>query len=183
MATFLDTLNINDSLSFGLNNYALNLQDIDFNKFREQTLAVNLGSVEDALISGGELGNSLKITSEESLANSTAAIQLPDRFLESNEQCSQSNRSNIQRLSYSVFLSNILFQSLNQSQFDIGSIIVSARVRCAVNSKPVTTYFRKVKQNINIPLALHKIISYFSDFRLTILIHKMVAVQSGILKH
>ncbi len=165
LATFSDLLLFNstsksndDKLVLGYDTYALQLQDIDLSKFNGQTFTVNLGSVENALDSERSVRSSLK-TSErvmQILDNSTAAVQIPEDFSESLDECNSdqlsmeaSLPSSQQRLSYSVFLTDILFQSRNQSRFDIGSIIVSTRLRCAENStllNPITIIFRTIEQ-------------------------------------
>ena len=69
----------------------------------------------------------------------TASMQLPQNLLESFDHCTFTTNSNLtkakpQRLSYSVFLSDVLFQNLNQSHLKIDSIIVAARLKCADNT-------------------------------------------------
>ena len=76
--------------------------------------------------------------SQNVIADTTASLQLPEDLLDS---CNESDvNSNLvsatpQRLSYSVFKSDILFQNVNQRQLNlsIGSIIVAARLKCADN--------------------------------------------------
>ena len=126
---------------FGYETYALQIQDIDPDTFKGQTFTVNLGSVEEALNSSeGFRDESLK-TSEmivEVLDNSTAAVQIPEDFVD--ECMMMGNISSIsssftRRLSYNVFITDILFQSFNNNgTFAIGSIIVSTRLRCKMNS-------------------------------------------------
>lgn len=163
MAHFSDSLEVTASnnssddnkLLLGYDTYALQLQNIDPDKFKGQTFTVNLGSVENALQSDEKFQDSLK-TSEmvmKVLDNSTAAVQLSDNFFNTISGCSDADLSSTststrQRLSYSVFLTDILFQSFNQSRFDIGSIIVSTRLRCAVNVtliNPIILIFQTVE--------------------------------------
>ena len=150
LAMFSDSLDLstssNDSgVVFGFDTYALLLQDIHPDLFDGQTFSVNLGSVEDALQSESDLGDSL-VTSEmvmDILVKSTASVYLPDSFLEKVE-----NDTNMLRLSYSVFLTDVLFQSPNQSGFDIGSIIVSVRLTNAgviTSLNPMQVSFRTAK--------------------------------------
>lgn len=164
MAHFSDSLNVTltsnssepNKLVLGYDTYALQLQNIDPDKFKGQTFTVNLGSVEDAMRSEDNLQDSL-MTSEmvmHVLDNSTAAVQLPDTFLDTLSGCSATDLSTsvgtLQRLSYAVFLSDILFQSQNQSgRFGIGSIIVSTRLKCEENItiiNPIIIIFRTVDQ-------------------------------------
>ena len=128
-----------DGVVFGFDTYALQLQDVD----DLQTFSVNLGSVEDALQSEDGFGDSL-ITSEmvmDVLVKSTASVYLPDSFFSM-----LTNNTNRSRLSYSVFLTDILFQSPNQSSFDIGSIIVSTRLKnyAATLLNPIQVSFRTI---------------------------------------
>lgn len=163
MARFSDSLEVTVSdnssdankLLFGYDTYALQLQNTDTEKFKGQTFTVNLGSVEDALQSGERFQDSLK-TSEmvmQVLDNSTAAVQLSDNFFNMISECSETDLSTStstrQRLSYVVFLTDILFQSFNQSRIDIGSIIVSTRLRCAANVtliNPIMLTFQTVEK-------------------------------------
>lgn len=137
-------------LTFGFNNYAMQLQDIDPGAFNGQTFSVNLGSVEDALISDNGFNNSLKTSNVlvEVMNDSTAAIQLPENFIQSIEGYEDENQnltSNQLRLSFAVFLTDILFQSENDTKMKIGSIIVSTRLKLAEQSSlfsQITTTFR-----------------------------------------
>ena len=160
LSTFADLLPVNfteadDKVVLGYDTYALQLQDIDLKQFNGQTFTVNLGSVENALGLEGPFSDAL-MTSELVMQihdNSTATVEIPNDFSESLDECNSNRLSSFlssqQRLSYSVFLTDILFQSQNQSRFDIGSIIVSTRLRCADNStllNPITLIFRTVGQ-------------------------------------
>ena len=141
-----------DEVIFGFDTYALQLQDVDPHLFNGQTFTVNLGSVEDALQSNGNLGASLN-TSEmvmNILVNhTTSSVKLPENFFTGSMNRSMENGSNSTdelRLSYTVFLTDILFQSPNQSSFDIGSIILSTRLSSEVelNLGPIEVSFRTV---------------------------------------
>ena len=119
-----------DKLILGFDTYALQFQDINITLFKGQTFSVELGSVEDAMNSEKILNESLKtfeMINENSTANSTATVKVPANSFEMIEECARP------RLSYLVFLSDILFQSQNE-RFDIGSIIVTTRLRCAENA-------------------------------------------------
>ena len=95
------------------------------------------------------------ITSEvvmSAISNATASVSISRDLINGQDNCqSESSNSSQQRLSYSVFLSDILFQSLNQSQFKVGSVILSARLNCLANgseylSSPIQTTFRTHSQ-------------------------------------
>ena len=133
------TLSTNSSVNkFVYDTYALQMQDIDPDTFKGQTFTVNLGSVEEALNSTeGFKDESLKISEMdlEVLDNSTAAVQISEKFIEECQMENTSSSNLTQRLSYNVFITDILFQSLKvNSTLAIGSIIVSTRLRCKMNS-------------------------------------------------
>ena len=75
--------------------------------------------------------------------DATASIQLPEDLF---DFCGLSSGSNSERrLSYSVFLSGVLFQDKNQPNLTVGSIIVAARVQCnntMTLNTPITVSFR-----------------------------------------
>ena len=75
--------------------------------------------------------------------NATASIQLPEDLFKS---CGLSSGSDAQkRLSFSVFLSGVLFQDKNRPNLTVGSIIVAARVQCnntMTLNTPITVSFR-----------------------------------------
>ena len=153
LAAFSDMLELNSSEKkavFGFNRYALQLQDID-DKFKGQTFTVDLGPAEEAMKTEGNIRDSLA-TFEETmkvLENSTASVQLPANFSDSVQGCAnESGPTNLLRLSYSVFLTDILFQS-GQEGRGVGSIIVATRLGCAENSSllnPLRVLFRTVGQ-------------------------------------
>lgn len=155
LAVFSDSISASedDMIQFALDTYALQLQNIDSSLFNGQTFTINLGSVEEALSMGNGLRGTLK-TSEmvmKILENTTAAVQLPNNFFETMQECNVGIKW--QRLSYFAFLTDVLFQSQNQSEsgFHLGSIIVTIRLRCGENltvHNPITAIFRTIDQVI-----------------------------------
>ncbi len=140
---------------FAFETFALQVQQLDPEEYKGQTFSVNLGSLQEvrednqtieqeALVTG-ELESATDLKHEhdttdnegvmKTMAGTTASLQLPEDLLDS---CSDVNSTLTsaapQRLSYSVFKSDILFQNLNQSHLSIGSIIVAARLRCSDNA-------------------------------------------------
>jgi hypothetical protein len=101
---------------------------------------VNLGSVEDAANISGAIPPDDLVTGDNPMDEATASIQLPiDLFM----SCGLSGAE--RRLSYSVFLSDVLFQ--NETQLDkglrVGSIILAPRLRCNKTlTTPITVSFR-----------------------------------------
>ena len=134
---------------FGYEAFALQITKLDAQEFNGQTFIVELGSAAEAMNSTQIRENEL-ITSEtvmSMISSATASVSIPRDIVNEIEvfHCKSSNSSQ-QRISYSVFLlSDILFQTFNQSQFKADSIIVSARLNCLGNevlSSPILTTFR-----------------------------------------
>ena len=146
-----DTVNSNQTV-FAFETFALQVLELDPEEYEGQIFSVNLGSLEEArednqtieleALMTSELESTTKFNTHEhnktgnvnAMSDTTASLQLPEDLL---DLCSDIN-SNLtsaipQRLSYSVFKSDILFQSLNQSHLRIGSIIIAARLKCADN--------------------------------------------------
>ena len=131
---------------FAFETFALQVQQFDPKEYKGQMFSINLGSLEEAKEGNQMIDNGALITrqlesqqdktdTEGSLnAMTTASLQLPEDLLDScHRSDTNANFTSIipQRLSYSVFKSDILFQNPNQSHLSIGSIIVAARLKCA----------------------------------------------------
>ena len=114
--------------------------------------SVNLGSLEEARKDNRTIEQENLVTSQlesvtnlnyetddgsrNAMADTTASLQLPEDLLDSCNDVNSNLVSAIpQRLSYSVFKSDVLFQNVNQSllNLSIGSIIIAARLKCADN--------------------------------------------------
>ena len=161
LGNFLDKVVLNENETetvFGNEKYALQVQDIDPVEFSGQTFIVDLGSVEEAINSRGITPSDLDTASLMALVtNATASITLQKSLINQTKSCQvdglNASQQTEQRLSYSVFLSDILFQSLNQSKDKVanGSIIVSTRLNCSENTvldSPIKTTFRTHSQVI-----------------------------------
>ena len=144
LESFLDKVEVvqdvndtNNRTVFALKTFALQIQELNPQEYQGQTFSVDLGSVEEAMKLEQRIGEGDLRTSEtvmEAVTNATASIQLPENLLES---CNNTNMTLVvtpQRLSYSVFVLDVLFQNLNQTHLKIGSIIVAARLKCADNA-------------------------------------------------
>ncbi len=142
------------NISFGFDNYALRIQDLDPDLFNGQTFTVNLGSVEEALQANGSLGDSLSISQAvlNILVNqTTSSVKLSQNLFADSTMENVSNSTNDVRLSYTMFLTDILFQSRNES-LDIGSIIVFPRLSnrsSFIPQNPVEVSFLTVDMVIN----------------------------------
>ena len=132
--------------------FAITVQDLDPDSFQGQTFAVDLGPVEEAIKNTGVIDQYALMTTNadnrskidflsEDTENSTASLRLsPSLF----EKCPTINRTSLwQRLSYSVFLSDVLFLPENRSTNQVGSIVVAARLACLQTNKtvPIRTSF------------------------------------------
>ena len=150
---FTDAVVLNgteDRTVFGYSMYALQVQSIDSVKVGGHALTVDLGSVDEALNSG-RISEEDLITGESLmsvLTNATASVYIPTDSLVNNvNSCTLEmlNTSQPTRLSHSVFLSDILFQTNFGNNFSIGSIIIAARIQCLDGiflPMPVRTTFR-----------------------------------------
>ena len=134
---------------FTFETFALQVQQLDPEEYKGQMFSVNLGSLEEAREDNQTIGQGALVISEleltvnfnmkhkldmNAMAGTTASLQLPEDLLDSYSDVDTNLTSAIpQRLSYSVFKSDILFQNLNQNHLNIGSIIVAARLKCADN--------------------------------------------------
>ena len=104
---------------------------------------MNLGSVEDTANISGAIPPDDLVTSDNAMdvsAEATASIQLPDDLFVS---CGLSGAQ--RRLSYSVFLSNVLFQNETQlsNNLRVGSVILAPRLPCNKTlNTPITVSFR-----------------------------------------
>lgn len=150
---------------FAFETFALLVQQLDPNIFEGQVFSIHLGSVEEAwqdnqtINQGALVTSNLEITmnmiNQESMdtegvlnatSDTTALLILPQDLLDS---CS-SKEDNLttalsQRLSYSVFKSDVLFQNFNQSHLSIGSIILATRLKCA-NDLTLNTSIKSIFQ-------------------------------------
>lgn len=158
---FVDTITLNETDSegrtvFGYSTYALQIQSVEPMKVGGNALTVNLGSVDEALNSG-QISEENLINGENLmsvLANATASVYIPtDSLVNSVNSCAlELLNTPQQRLSHSIFLSDILFQSHIKNNYSIGSIIIAARIQCldgAFLPMPVRTTFRTNPKVIN----------------------------------
>ena len=127
---FLDEVDINtlntteNTTMFIYQTFSLQVQNIDPYSFEEQTLNVDLGSVEEAMNISGGINSGALITTMQFLDNATAGIHISEELL---KHCTTGEGS--QRLSYSVFLYDTFFQSKDPF-VRIGSLIIAARLKC-----------------------------------------------------
>ena len=156
---------------FALKVFALQIQTLDTEEYQGQTFSIDLGSVEEAIQLKQKMEQENLITSDmvmDAVTGATASIQLPENLLESlNSGNLTSTNATAQRLSYSVFLSDTLFQNVNQSHLKIGSIIVAARLKDADNTTLNTSIQitfqtnRKVRTTELIFMALIILLAWF----------------------
>ena len=141
LTSFTDNLMFTNTTTatFTRKTYALQLHDIDTSNFQGQTLSVDLGSVQEAMRSTSNIQEEAIQTigwNEVLLDNRTASVQVPSSVFRDFGQS-----SGHQRLSYSVFVRDTLFQSSdkNQSNLTVGSIIVAVRVNGSTASGNLST--------------------------------------------
>ena len=140
---FSDLFNGTQDFKFSFNKFALQLEDVELHSFHGQSFLVNLGSVEEALKRGMAIGfYNLKVSEAVlmTLKNSTALVEIPEEIL-----TDTSGRKSQDRISYTVFLTDTLFQTEPKSK--VGSIILSVRVSSIGNATltiPVIIQLRKL---------------------------------------
>ena len=125
--------------TFTRKTYALQLHDVDTSNFQGQTLSIDLGSVQEAMSISSNIREEAIDTIEGNkvfLNNRTASVQVPASVF---RDLSQNDVQ--QRLSYTVFVRDTLFQSSdeNQSNLTVGSIIVAVRVNGSSASGNLST--------------------------------------------
>ncbi|XP_064387511.1 uncharacterized protein LOC135335851 isoform X2 [Halichondria panicea] len=182
LETFLDNLNTStvstnstsNQTVFSFEKFAITVQDLDPDSFQGQTFVVDLGPVEEAVNNTGVIDQDALMTANDYTAdnrsdtdslsedtdNSTASLRLSPLIL---EECPTTNLSLRHRLSYSVFLSDVLFLPENRSTNQVGSIVVAARLACLQTNKTVltvpvrTSFLIRAKNNIeNSSCALYR---------------------------
>ena len=120
---------------FAFKAFTLQVQTLDPEEYQGQTFSVDLGSVEETVMLEQKIKQENLITSDIAVTGATATVQLPEDILDNNFTRKLISTSiHVHRLSYSVFLSDTLFQNTNQSHLKIGSIIVAARLKDAENA-------------------------------------------------
>ena len=132
--------------TFAFKTFAIQIEEIDPQMYQGQSFSVDLGSVQDTMnITGKNPTDKLKTTdttrgisttdtTKRTSNSSTASIQLPEHLFADLSHCIPSSSSAQARVSYSVFLSDILFQNEDQKHLELGSIIVAARLQCDTNT-------------------------------------------------
>ena len=162
LATFSDEVEVSPNMStrravYALQNFALQVQDVNVTAFTRETFSVDLGSVEEAINNTHTINQSALVTMMEALSNATASAQIPNSVFDGcrNQETltNQINYDRANRLSYIVFRRSGLFQtsstnnvqSSNANDFllenannSIGSIILGVRRRCAQNFTPLS---------------------------------------------
>ena len=141
LTSFTDNLMFTNTTTatFTRKTYALQLHDVDTSNFLGQTLSIDLGSVQEAMSISSNIREEAIDTIEGNkvfLNNRTASVQVPASVF---RDLSQNDVQ--QRLSYTVFVRDTLFQSSdeNQSNLTVGSIIVAVRVNGSSASGNLST--------------------------------------------
>ena len=163
---------------FAFETFALQVQQIDPVEYKGQMFSVNLGSLEKARGDNQTIEQEDLVTSElesatnlnpetdnegtgNTMAGTTASLQLPENLLDlCGDMDSNLTSAAPQRLSYSVFKSDILFQNLNQSHLSIGSIIIAARLKCADNATLNTSIKSTFQIDRNVRILLKKLLTF-----------------------
>ena len=126
LTRFSDEVVINSTedkqrLTVAKENYALQVQEIDPSLFAGDSFNVDLGTVEEAMNTSGNIDPQALLTLLSPLSNATGSLSVSERVV------ADCNSSNV-RLGYSVFVSSSLFptESVNTT---VASIILNLRLR------------------------------------------------------
>ena len=116
---------------YALDNFAIQVQDVDRDSFVGETFSIDLGTVQEA-ISISEIDQTRLITMMNALADATASLQVPATIFDSNRQTGGPK----QRLSYGLFLSDALFQTeeIASGRFVVGSLIITLNLNYSAES-------------------------------------------------
>ena len=141
--------NVTAPIVYAQKSFALQIQDVTTESFEGEAFNVDLGSFKEAIRLNTSIPQEALQTAMAVLANVTASISLPPSLLSDLQGGKEVSRDDaVQRLSYSVFLTDTLFQSPNQTAMNlsIGTIIIALRLRnVTVNqtlTMPINTTFR-----------------------------------------
>ena len=149
-------LSENDTIEdrvFTFETFALQLQEVDSETYQGQSFFVDLGSIDDVANITGRIPDDsliLQDTIMETFSNATASVLLPEDLLDDLVTCNETNSSTVfpsTRLSYSTFLSDVLFQNTEVTQYRLGSIIVAVRINCGTNTSLNTSILTTFKSN------------------------------------
>lgn len=151
--------NITTPMVYARDTFALQVRNVNTESFNGETFNVDLGSFEKAVSLNTSIPEQSLRTVMEVLANATASITVPREILSDIQNRGIRETDETQRVSYSVFLGDILFQSPNQTtrnNLSIGSIITAIRLRnVAADHRltvPLNTTFRISEVNAYLSL-------------------------------
>ena len=123
--------NDSNSTIFTRKTFALLVEDVDVTRGVDETLYVNLGTVEEATNTTERIDpNSLtksSITADMS-TTTTAEVRVPQSVIADLNSAEEPT----QRLAYTVFTNDSLFQSTNETRnITLGSIVISVQVNAS----------------------------------------------------
>ena len=134
MTVFSDNVllqNDSNSTIFTRKTFALLVEDVDVTRGVDETLFVNLGTVEEATNTSERIDpNSLTKSNITNMSTTTTAeVRVPQSVIAD----LNSGEKQTQRLAYTVFTNDSLFQSTNETQNNItlGSIVISVQVNAS----------------------------------------------------
>ena len=168
MTVFSDNVllqNDSNSTIFTRKTFALLVEDVDVTRGVDETLFVNLGTVEEATNTSARIDpNSLTKSNITNMsATTTAEVRVPQSVIAD----LNSGEKPTQRLAYTVFTNDSLFQSTNETQNNItlGSIVISVQVNASNDTRDLPAPIQ-VTFLINAVSVLKKYIVYVSILHL-----------------
>ena len=119
--------NDSNTTTFTRKTFALLVKEVDVMRSDDETLFINLGTVEEATNTSEQIDPNSLVVSTSNIGDTnvvtTAEVEVPQSVLRDEGKPTQ-------RLSYTVFANDSLFQSADETQNNtvLGSIVVSVRV-------------------------------------------------------
>ena len=119
---------------YTLDNFAIQVQDVDRDNFRGEVFSVDLGTVQQAINTSEQIDQTRLITMMDALSNATVSLQIPATIFDRNPTMNEPK----QRLSYGLFLSDALFQTeeITSGRFAVGSVVATLNLNHS--SEPTT---------------------------------------------
>ena len=110
----------NDKQTFTRRNYALQIDEIDSEKFIGESLSVDLGTVEEAMNSSGNIDPQALLNRLSPLSNTTGSLTVSEGVVNGDIR-------GVIRLGFSVFVSSSLFPTVSPNT-TVASIILNVRL-------------------------------------------------------
>ena len=147
----------NDKQTFTRRNYALQIDEIDSEKFIGESLSVDLGTVEEAMNSSGNIDPQALLNRLSPLSNTTGSLTVSEGVVNGDIR-------GVIRLGFSVFVSSSLFPTVSPNT-TVASIILNVRLthyNISTNDLSLDLFnvtFQTTQPSVSLIIVLVKMIS------------------------